>query len=200
MEHYFSSRPQTPSNPHQLTVELGGRSCQVVSDAGVFSPDRLDRGTAQLLRSAPELPQRGTFVDLGCGWGPIALHMALTRPQAAVWAVDVNERARALTAENARRCGLELMVASPAHALADPCLQTIDVLWSNPPIRIGKAALHELLATWLVRLAPTGEAVLVVAKNLGADSLSRWIHRELGLICTKWHSRKGYRLLRITRT
>lgn len=103
-----------------------------------------------------------------------------------------------MTKENARRCNVEVQVADPDEALTAPALDRIDVLWSNPPIRIGKAALHALLETWLARLAPEGEAVLVVAKNLGADSLSRWIESSLDLRCEKWHSRKGYRLLRIT--
>lgn len=199
MEHYFSSDPTAASKPHLLRVEIGGKPRELVADAGVFSPDRLDRGTAQLLALGPALPERGTFVDLGCGWGPIALHLALASPNAKVWAVDVNARARALTQENARRCNVQVRVADPDEALAAPALERIDVLWSNPPIRIGKAALHTLLATWLPRLAPSGEAVLVVAKNLGADSLSRWIAHELQLQSEKWHSRKGYRLLRITR-
>lgn len=199
MEHYFSSEPAAHSKPHPLTVTLGGVRRELISDAGVFSPQRLDLGTAQLLSHGPDLPERGTFVDLGCGWGPIALHLALTSPAATVWAIDVNTRARALTKENARRCNVEVNVADPDEALAAPQLERIDRLWSNPPIRIGKAALHELLETWLSRLAPTGEAMLVVAKNLGADSLGRWIESELELRCEKWHSRKGYRLLRITR-
>src|SRR5690606_3847538 len=68
--------------------------------------------------------------------------------------------------------------------------------WSNPPIRIGKAALHDLLGDWLGRLTPDGHAVLVVQRNLGADSLHRWLAAR-GWLVTRLGSRSGYRLLEV---
>jgi 16S rRNA (guanine1207-N2)-methyltransferase len=69
-------------------------------------------------------------------------------------------------------------------------------IWSNPPIRIGKQALHDLLLTWLPRLAPGGRAVLVVGRNLGADSLHRWLE-EQGHPTTRIGSAKGFRVLEV---
>ncbi|MDO5701211.1 MAG: methyltransferase [Bowdeniella nasicola] len=197
MAHYFSASPDSADARREIAVTLAGRTVDVYTSGGVFSPGRLDLGTAQLLRAGADLPETGTFVDVGCGWGPIALDMALARPGANVWAVDVNERARELTAANAERLGCRVRVADPGQALA--ALESIDVLRSNPPIRIGKGALHELLATWLPRLAPDGYGELVVSKNLGADSLARWISAELSLACERIASRKGYRILRVSR-
>lgn len=195
--HYFSSSPDSDAKRTPIRVELADRDVDVVTAAGVFSPGHVDLGTRQLLRAATELPERGLFVDVGCGWGPIALDMALRRPQARVVAVDVNERALELTRENAQHLGatnLEAMTPEEAASLGD-----IDVIRSNPPIRIGKQALHELLAAWLPRLSVDGVAELVVSKNLGADSLAAWIGAELGLACEKLASRKGFRILRVTR-
>ncbi len=197
MAHYFSAEPEAAHQRRTITVPLAGESRQVVTDSGVFSPGHLDVGTAQLLRHASDLPATGTFVDLGCGWGPIALDMALQRPEANVVAVDINSRALALTAENARALGVEITTLDAVTAPSDPRVAQIDVLRSNPPIRIGKQALHELLTTWLPRLAPAGIAELVVAKNLGADSLAGWISSELGLDCRKVASRKGFRILQV---
>ena len=88
--------------------------------------------------------------------------------------VDVNERALLLANENAAALGLaDRFTATLPEAVAAG--STYDEIWSNPPIRIGKQALHELLLTWLPRLEPGGRAVLVVGKNLGADSLQRWL-------------------------
>jgi 16S rRNA G1207 methylase RsmC len=77
-----------------------------------------------------------------------------------------------------------------------PAGLVIDELWSNPPIRVGKPVLHGLLATWLPRLAPDGVARLVVARNLGADSLHRWLEGA-GWTVTRIASRKGYRILEV---
>ena len=88
-------------------------------------------------------------------------------------AVDVNERARTLCAANAADNGIGNVEVLAPEAV-DPALR-FDAIWSNPPIRVGKAALHELLLTWLDRLTADGAAHLVVHKNLGSDSLQRWL-------------------------
>ena len=71
-------------------------------------------------------------------------------------------------------------------------------IWSNPPIRVGKEALHELLLRWLPRLADGGEAQLVVGKNLGADSLQRWLADALPVTVERTASAKGFRVLRVS--
>ncbi|WP_028463914.1 class I SAM-dependent methyltransferase [Nesterenkonia alba] len=198
--HYFSPDPDTPLIRRQVEVELAGRRVEVTTSGGIFSPDGIDKGTAVLLQRAPTPPQQGALLDLGCGWGPIALTMAQLAPQAAVWAVDVNERARTLCRENAEALGLDnVTVAAPDEVGEEVRFAGI---WSNPPIRIGKAALHDLLLTWLPRLTPGGEAWLVVQKNLGADSLQRWLSEHLSAEydVDRPASQKGFRLLRVERS
>ncbi|HLS72476.1 MAG TPA: methyltransferase [Actinomycetaceae bacterium] len=196
-EHYFSTSPAAAGPTREIDVVLRGAAVRVTTAPGVFSGDRLDPGTRVLLDAVADPPATGTLVDLGCGWGPIALAMAAASPQARVVAVDVNERARELTARNAAALGLgNVVVAAPEEAgplVADG----IDELWSNPPIRVGKAVLHDLLRTWLGRLAPGGRSQLVVGKNLGADSLQRWIQAELGLPTDRLASSKGFRVLTV---
>lgn len=197
--HYFSAQPSSAEERRQLSVRLAGRELPVWTANGVFSQDRLDLGTSVLLREAPEPPARGNLLDLGCGWGPVALTMALLAPAATVWAVDVNERALALTEANARAHGLAgVRAVLPGDVPADVAF---DAIWSNPPIRIGKAALHELLLQWLPRLAPDGTAYLVVQRNLGADSLLPWLAGTLGAgyAVEKYASAKGFRVLRVHR-
>ncbi len=180
-------------------MTLRGREVDVLTDTGVFSPGRLDLGTRVLLREVPDPPGIGVLVDLGCGWGPCAIAMAQASPQARVVAVDVNERARELTAGNAVRLGLaNLTVMAPDAALAELAGE-VAAIWSNPPIRIGKPALHELLRTWLAALSLDGEAHLVVGKNLGADSLHRWLADELAAPTERIASAKGFRVLRVAR-
>ncbi|PFG38430.1 16S rRNA m(2)G 1207 methyltransferase [Georgenia soli] len=196
-DHYFSAEPASPGELRALRVRLRGREVSVRVAAGVFSGDRLDLGTRVLLDAVDDPPATGTLVDLGCGWGPLTIAMAQASPEAGVVAVDVNARARDLTARNAATLGLgNVTVLEPAQAL-DRLGAGIDEIWSNPPIRIGKAALHELLSTWLTRLRPDGRAHLVVQRNLGADSLHRWLAEELGTDVTRTASSKGFRVLTV---
>jgi 16S rRNA (guanine1207-N2)-methyltransferase len=192
--HYFDAAPAATSAPRSVRLDLPDRSLVLATDRGVFSADRVDPGTRYLLLEAPAPPPTGTFVDLGAGYGPIALTMALRSPGATVWAVEVNERARGLCRANASTAGLgNVVVADPSEVPDD---LPVDLLWSNPPIRIGKQALHDLLGGWLDRLSPTGSAVLVVQKHLGADSLQRWL-TDRGHDAARLGSRAGYRLLQV---
>jgi len=190
--HYFEESPNSRSDARTIDVVLPDVTFSMRTDRGVFSYGRLDTGTAILLRQAPPPPTAGTFVDLGCGAGAIALTLAMRAPLATVLAVDVNSRARTLCSENAARLGLtNVTVAHPGDVPDD---LAVDLIWSNPPIRVGKSALHAILATWLARLTPDGSAVLVVQRHLGADSLDRWL-RSNGHATRRLAARAGYRLL-----
>ena len=197
-DHYFSAQPQSEMVLTTMTVPLAGREVEVVTAGGVFSPGGLDVGTRVLLGSVPPPPPGGQLLDLGCGWGPIALTLALESPHATVWAVDVNERALDLTRRNAARLGLtNVNAVRPEDVPVDVMFRTI---WSNPPIRVGKNELHGMLRTWLPRLADASDAWLVVSRNLGADSLQRWIDAELGeLRAQRAATSKGFRVLRVRR-
>jgi 16S rRNA (guanine1207-N2)-methyltransferase len=194
MSQYFDESPRVASAEAEVAVDVGGSVLTLRTDRGVFSHGRVDPGTAVLLRAAPPPPPDGTLLDLGSGSGVLALVLARLAPRATVWAVDVNERARRLTASNAAANGLvNVAVADPGGVPADA---RFDLIWSNPPIRIGKSALHDLLSTWLRRLTSEGRAVLVVRKHLGADSLQRWLIDE-GWPTTRLASSRGYRLLQV---
>jgi 16S rRNA (guanine1207-N2)-methyltransferase len=195
-EHYFSASPRGPERRQQIEVEVWGRRFGLTTANGVFAADGLDRGTDVLLRESTPPTGSPTVLDLGCGYGPVALGIALACPGARVDAVDVNERALALCRDNAARLGVadRVRVAPPGVVEAD---RTYDQIWSNPPIRVGKEALHTLLLTWLPRLAPAGEARLVVSKNLGADTLQRWLV-EQGFGCRRVATSKGFRVLVVT--
>lgn len=198
-EHYFSSDPDTEFKPREIQVELAGRALKLTTAGGVFSPEHLDQGTAVLLNHLDEVPPSGNLLDIGCGWGPIAIALAITSPKSIVWAVDVNQRSLDLTAMNANRLGLtNIRVCKPEDVPTDIEFTGI---WSNPPIRVGKAVLHEILQTWLPRLTAGGESYLVVQKNLGADSLQRWLESEFATqgSVIRVDSAKGFRVLRVKR-
>ena len=193
-DHYFSAQPRAPHRPGLVRVILPDVYLELATDAGVFSPGRLDPGTRLLLEESPAPPVSGDLLDLGCGYGPVACVLAARSPGATVWAVDVNERALELCAANARAAGLEnVRCVTPGDASLPARYAAI---WSNPPVRVGKDALHALLSEWLGRLGPAARAYLVVARNLGADSLHRWLAGQ-GWPVTRLAARSGYRLLQV---
>ncbi|MEU1391569.1 MULTISPECIES: methyltransferase [unclassified Nonomuraea] len=196
MAHYFSERPETASRPGSVDLVLPDLHLRLETDRGVFSPDRVDVGTRALLESVPPPPQEGDLLDLGCGYGPIALTMASRAPGATVWAVDVNRRSLELTERNAQAAGLYKV--RPVHVDEVPDDVKFRAIWSNPAIRIGKPALHEMLTRWLTRLTPDGVAYLVVQKHLGSDSLQRWLG-EQGWQASREASRAAYRILKVAR-
>ncbi|WP_237189487.1 class I SAM-dependent methyltransferase [Rothia nasimurium] len=195
--HYFSENPAGEFTPQPLTVELAGRRVQVLTAPGIFSPGGVDKGTKILLDEAPE-PQGTRLLDIGCGWGPITLTLAMLAPDAEVYGVEVNSRSARLTEMNAERLGLQNVTVSSPEGLDESL--TFDTIWSNPPIRVGKDVLHGIMHTWLPRLAPSGTAYLVVQKNLGSDSLQKWLADTFpDLEVGRYATSKGFRILEVHR-
>ncbi|WP_224273024.1 class I SAM-dependent methyltransferase [Nocardioides lacusdianchii] len=195
-EHYFSADPAVPFERESFTADLWGHELTIDTGSGVFSRGHLDHATAVLFREL-EPPVQGQFLDLGCGYGVIGLAIASAVPLASVIGVDVNERALLLANDNARAAGVasRFVACLPDQVPSD---QVFDEIWSNPPIRIGKEALRELLLTWLPRLAPNGRMVMVIGKNLGGDSMQRWL-TEQGWPTERLASHKGFRVLETRR-
>jgi 16S rRNA G1207 methylase RsmC len=196
-EHYFTADPQATFKRIPVSANVWGHWLELTSGSGVFAQGRLDIGTGVLLRE--QAPPQGarSVLDLGCGYGVIGLAVAVAVPECSVTAIDVNERAVLLANENAAALGLadRFTACLPDQVDGDA---TYDEIWSNPPIRIGKDALHSLLLDWLPRLAPEGRARMVVGKNLGADSLAGWLSDQ-GFPTAKVASAKGFRVLETRR-
>ena len=194
MQHYFSEKPRVASRPAVARLTLPDVELDLVTDRGVFAYGQIDRGTELLLRTVPPPPAGSEVADLGCGYGAIAVAVGTRCPSCRVWAVDVNERARALCDENARTAGLHnVRVLSPSEV---PARQRFAAVYSNPPIRVGKQPLRDLLSSWLDRLLPDGHAYVVIQRALGSDSLAAWLS-ERGHAVERLRSRGGYRVLDI---
>jgi len=197
--HYFSETPEGPLVTQEITVNLNGNKTQVLTAGGVFSPEHIDQGTQVLLGHLESANPTGNFLDIGCGWGPITLALALHSPKATIYAVDVNQRSLELTKMNVERLGIRnVVVCTPEQVPADVLF---DEIWSNPPIRVGKKVLHEILNLWLRRLAIGGTARLVVQKNLGSDSLHKWLIQEFSpeFESTRIDSSKTFRVLKVSK-
>jgi 16S rRNA (guanine1207-N2)-methyltransferase len=198
-DHYFSASPASAENLRRIRVTLAGSDVEVTTAGGVFSPDHVDSGTAVLLANTPPPPPGGNLLDLGCGWGPIALSLAIESPHATVWALDVNERALDLVRRNAQTLGLgNVNALHPDDVPGDVTFRTIR---SNPPIRVGKNELHGLLERWIPRLDERSDAWLVVQRNLGSDSLQRWLAASFtpGYSVHRAATGRGFRVLKVRR-
>jgi 16S rRNA (guanine1207-N2)-methyltransferase len=198
-EHYFSASPQSPLQESFHDVVLRGTPVTVTTASGTFSPGGVDRGTEVLLKYAPTPPEQGTFVDVGCGWGPLSLALALESPEATIYGIDINERARHSAHWNAENLGLRnITICHPDEVPADT---SFDLIWSNPPVRVGKAELRAIVSRWLGRLTPAGEAWFVIAKKLGGDSLQEWINSGAAgsFHADRAETAKGFRVLQVTR-
>ena len=192
-DHYFTAEPRVASQPKTVRLALPGLDLEFETDRGVFAHGHIDAGTDLLLRTIADPPQ-GDLADVGCGYGPIAVTLALRRPESRVWAIDVNRRALELCARNAKRAGAgNVVIAEPDGVPAGLHLAAV---YSNPPVRLGKEALHALLLQWLRRLDPGAEATLVVQRHLGSDSLAEWL-AGLGYRVERIRSRGGYRVLSV---
>ncbi|MFG1923717.1 class I SAM-dependent methyltransferase [Cryptosporangium sp. NPDC048952] len=189
-DHYFSARPAAARAPRTVRLALRDVQAGLATDSGVFSPGAIDAGTLVLLETVPPPPATGDLLDLGCGYGPITVTLAHRAPNATIWGVDVNERARELARTNAEGRP-NVRIAAPDEVPDDTKFAAI---WSNPPIKVGKDVLHGMMRRWLPRLTPDGVAYLVVQRHLGADSLHTWLEAE-GFPTERLASRKGYRIL-----
>ena len=194
--HYFEQSPQTPSKQQKIEVELAGGQLSVFTDAGVFSSSGIDKGTKILLKHSNLALSAGKVMDLGAGWGSISIELALANPELEVLAVEINSRATELINKNASSLGI---AGLKTVTLGDIEENSVDQIWSNPPIRIGKQALHELLIEAFSKLKPGGQAFLVVQKHLGSDSLAKWLEQEQGHDVERIDNSKGFRVFRVTK-
>jgi 16S rRNA G1207 methylase RsmC len=197
-EHYFSNEPAGEIKTKTISVNLAGRDVTVLTSGSMFSPDHVDTGTKVLLENLELAPDDGNILDIGCGWGPIALALAIARPNATVWAIDVNERALELTRQNAERLGLTNIRTALPEAV--PTDISFNGVWSNPPIRVGKEVLHEIMQTWLPRMVVGADAYLVVQKHLGADSFLKWLQGTMTAFeSSRVDTSKTFRVIQVTR-
>jgi 16S rRNA G1207 methylase RsmC len=199
VRHYFSPVPAGRDVRESFEVEGIWGTLHMESAAGIFASRGLDRGTAVLLdsirRHPVSAPADGSLVvDLGCGSGVLALVMARLWPDCRVVAVDVNVRALEVCAENARRNGVRNV---EPRLPEDTGSDAVARLWTNPPVRIGKDGLHDLLGRWIPRLESAGEARMVVGRHLGSDSLARWMETQ-GWGVERLASARGFRVLQVS--
>ena len=172
-EHYYTQNPASKSNPTAVRFTCRGHELSLITDSGVFSKKELDTGTRILLEALPK-SVCGNVLDLGCGWGPVGICLALDSPESTVTFCDINSRALDLAKKNAETCGID-----GRYILSDgfeKITGSFDLIVTNPPIRAGKKVIYRMFADSTDHLTPDGSFYLVIRKQQGAESAVKYLH------------------------
>ncbi|HKM10190.1 MAG: class I SAM-dependent methyltransferase [Methanomicrobia archaeon] len=182
MSHYFQNDPLLASKKRDITLSIDGLTLHFKSDNGVFSKSKVDEGSLALLKVIIPLHLTGKILDLGCGYGPIGLTIAVTSPSARVDLADINERALALCEENAQLLGLSQRITCLQSDIYTNVEGPYDSIVVNPPIRAGKRVTYKMYEGALQRLIDGGSLYVVIRKDQGAPTASRFIEGLFGNI------------------
>src|SRR5712691_5652838 len=169
-EQYFAARPRSRRRQAQIHPLIRGHPFAFRTDAGVFSGDKIDRGT-ELLLEAIEIGPCELILDLGCGYGAIGIVAARLSEGGHVILTDVNERAVALARKNIaanRIANAEVRLGDLYEPVRD---MAFDHIVCNPPIRAGRAIVDRIVTEAPMHLLDGGKLWLVARTRQGADSL-----------------------------
>lgn len=171
-EHYYTENPTSESRPAEAAFTYRGHELRLTTDSGVFSRGELDAGTRILLAALPQAIS-GCILDLGCGWGPVGISVALENPESRVTFSDINLRALELAKQNAGKYGVQGdFIHSDGFAAIDG---VFDAVITNPPIRAGKQTIYQMFADSAAHLLPGGSLYLVIRKQQGAPSAQKYL-------------------------
>ncbi len=191
MSHYFQDDPSLKSNIRNIAFDIDGHNIELLTDNGVFSKSRIDEGSLAFLKVLVPLRLSGEILDLGCGYGPIGLTIAITSSAARVTLADINTRALALCRRNATKLGLDQRVTILQSDIYEKIEGPYDSIVVNPPIRAGKKVTYSMYEGAFQRLIDGGSLYIVIRKNQGGPTASKYIESLFGNI-TLLKRDKGY--------
>lgn len=196
MAHYFDTNPQAEHQIREIETRIHGIDFRFTTDRGVFSRTRLDYGTELLIETviADQPKMSGKLIDLGCGYGPVGIIMKRVYPALDVTLCDVNQRALTLARQNAKAnqvAYLTILQSNILAALEGP----VQYILTNPPIRAGKATVHQFFSEAHDKLAPGGLLYVVIQKKQGAPSALAKL-KELFSVAEVIEHSAGYWIIR----
>jgi 16S rRNA (guanine1207-N2)-methyltransferase len=190
-EHYSTAEPSSELKTRLVRARLLGVDLQFITATGVFSFRRVDTGTALLIKSM-QLPEKGSILDLGCGWGAIGISIAAKQPKNHVIMTDINKRAVWLCRQNIRLNGVSAEVRW--GDLYDPVANTkFDAIITNPPISSGRSLIGKAISEAYHCLNPNGTLQLVARTNKGARAISRLMENAFANV-EETEKKSGYRV------
>lgn len=195
-DHYYTTSPDSKSDIRPLEYEVNGKKYTFYTDHGVFSISRVDHGSDILIQTVledydPEGPI--TFLDMGCGYGPIGIVMADSYPESNGVLLDVNERAMDLARRGAERNRVSERISIVKEAELEG--KTFDMVVTNPPIRAGKQTIYHLFGIACEKMNAGGVLYVVIRKNQGAESAVKELKRLFGN-CETINRESGFHILK----
>lgn len=169
-DHYYSRTQNVESDPKFWDFQLRKHSFRFKTDNGVFSKKEVDFGSRLLIEVFEPIDKSGKILDVGCGYGPIGLSLAKSFPEAMVHMIDVNERALALSVENAKLNHIDNIKVYQSDRLLTVVDKDFTDIVTNPPIRAGKHIVHDIFEQSYQHLSSGGTLWVVIQKKQGAPS------------------------------
>lgn len=175
MNQYFENNENLKSNIEIKKVKIKNKDFEFMTDNGVFSKKGLDFGTRSLLETINIEEITGNVLDFGCGYGPIGIYIA-SMTNANVHMIDINRRSLELARRNVNLNHVNVQIYE--SNLYENVTETFDYIISNPPIRVGKTILYEILFKAKEHLKKNGKLIIVVNKDQGAKSIMKDLEKE----------------------
>lgn len=197
-DHYYTRKPGVEQNRQKHETELRGLRFQFMTDSGVFSKSGIDYGSRFLIDEM-QIGKQDRVLDVGCGYGPIGLTAARLASEGEAVLLDINERAIELAKENAKMNGIENAVIRQSDLYGAAGDEPFDVILTNPPIRAGKAVVHQIFEQGYDRLKPGGSMWVVIQKKQGAPSAEAKLKELFGRVVEVGKD-KGFRIFRAYRS
>lgn len=198
MSHYFENDASLGHSPRNVEYVFNNVSFTLESDVGVFSKNKLDKGSELLIETLLPLELGNNLLDLGCGIGVIGLTLAYFHPGLNLVLSDVNTRALGLCSANAATLKLGQRVTVLQSDIYTEIEGKFDSIVSNPPIRAGKKVTYEIYRGALTHLIDGGSLYIVVRKQQGAISVKSYLEELFGNV-TVLARDKGYYILKATK-
>jgi 16S rRNA (guanine1207-N2)-methyltransferase len=178
-EHYFTRQPSAGGGRQTFTTTLRGHEVALTTEAGVFSRQRVDRGTRLMIKHL-DVGASDSVLDLGCGYGAVGVVAALLATEGRVLLVDINQRAVNLAHENLAANGIENAEARQGDGFGPIGDETFDVIALNPPIRAGLGVVHRLIEESERHLRPHGRFYLVGRTKQGVVRIAQNMESVFG--------------------
>ena len=193
MAHYYDLDPSLRSKERVIEFEIKGTKVTLFTDNGVFSKSKLDEGSRIMLDTLLPIHLTGKILDIGAGYGPIGLTIAISSNTASVTLADINPRAVALCKKNAEFLGLSQRVTCLQSDVFSSIEGPYDSIVCNPPIRAGKKVTYAIYEGAYQHLTYGGTFYFVIRKAQGASSASQYVKEVFGNITLLARS-KGYHI------
>ena len=176
MGHYFINDENLKSEIKEFKTNISGSEFKFKTDNGVFSKGELDFGTKLLIDVVLKEDISGNVLDFGCGYGVIGIVLAKLK-NVNMTMVDVNNRAIHLTKKNILENNIQNAIAFSSDGFTN-IDKKFNYIVSNPPIRIGKVRLYEIIKDMKNYLESDGVIYLVIRKEQGAKSFIKDFSNE----------------------